>query len=244
VFQEPSLDDRLTVYENLDFHGLVYQVPWRLRRQRINEMLALVELSDWREELVRTLSAGMKRRLEIARALIHDARVLLLDEPTVGLDVQSRARIWDYLGELRRVRDITVIVTTHYIEEVESCDGVCIIDQGKIIAKGSPAALKSEHGRQGLRIVPLDKAAEADIQEHYPNAVRNAAGQILIQTTGADSSERFLSTFGTRIKSFDLDSPSLESVFLSLTGRDIRDRAAGAREQTYASGRPGGQPVR
>jgi len=244
VFQEPSLDDRLTVYENLDFHGLVYQVPWRLRRQRINEMLALVELSEWRDELVRTLSAGMKRRLEIARSLIHESRVVLLDEPTVGLDVQSRARIWDYLGELRRVRDITVIVTTHYIEEVESCDEVCIIDRGEILAKGSPAALKGEHGRQVLRVVAHDQEVGTEIQRRFPEAIRNAAGQILIQAPDAAFAERFLATFGTRIKSFDIDSPSLESVFLSLTGRDLRDRAAGSREQTYAFGRRGGEHTR
>ena len=100
VFQEPSLDDRLTLYENLNFHGLVYGVPAPVRKKRIEEMLALVELSDWRERLVRTLSSGMKRRLEIARALIHDARILFLDEPTVGLDAQSRERVWLYLHPL------------------------------------------------------------------------------------------------------------------------------------------------
>ena len=101
VFQEPSLDDRLTVYENLNFHGLVYGVPAGRRKSRIDEMLHLVELTDWRDALVRTLSAGMKRRLEIARALVHDARVLFLDEPTVGLDAQSRGRLWQHVQALR-----------------------------------------------------------------------------------------------------------------------------------------------
>src|SRR5580692_7948177 len=126
VFQEPSLDDRLTVYENLNFHGLVYGVPGPLRRRRIEELLALVELTDWREKLVRTLSSGMKRRVEIARALVHDSRILFLDEPTVGLDAQSRERIWQYIDRLRSQRELTIVVTTHYIDEVEGCDRLCI----------------------------------------------------------------------------------------------------------------------
>src|SRR4051812_23422297 len=124
VFQEPSLDDRLTLYENLNFHGLVYGVPAAQRKTRIEEMLALVELTEWRERLVRTLSSGMKRRLEIARALIHRSRILFLDEPTVWLDAQSRERLWQYVHRLRNERALTVIVTTHYIEEVEGCDRV------------------------------------------------------------------------------------------------------------------------
>jgi len=140
VFQEPSVDDRLTVFENLNFHGLVYQVPAALRRQRIDELLALVELEEWRHTLVRSLSSGMKRRVEIARALIHDSTVLILDEPTSGLDAQSRERIWAYLMRLRQERALTIIVTTHYIEEVEGCDRICIIDRGHILAIASVAA--------------------------------------------------------------------------------------------------------
>ncbi len=120
VFQEPSLDDRLTVRENLNLHGLVFGVPRRLRRQRIEEMLELVELTEWADKPARTLSSGMKRRLEIARALIHDSEILLLDEPTVGLDAQSRERIWGYVHRLQAERGLTVVVTTHSIEEVES----------------------------------------------------------------------------------------------------------------------------
>src|ERR1700722_2381216 len=169
VFQEPSLDDRLTVHENLNFHGLVYGVPRRLRRQRIEEMLALVELTEWREKLVRTLSSGMKRRVEIARALIHDSRILFLDEPTVGLDAQSRERIWEYLGRLRSQRELTIVVTTHYIEEVEGCDRVCIIDRGQILAIDTPAALKAAHGQQLLRVVPREDATASEIMAAYPD---------------------------------------------------------------------------
>ncbi len=174
VFQEPSLDDRLTVHENLNFHGLVYGVPRRLRRQRIDEMIELVELTEWREKLVRTLSSGMKRRVEIARALIHNSRILFLDEPTVGLDAQSRERIWQYVGRLRRQRELTVVVTTHYIEEVEACDRVCIIDRGEILAMDTPAALKAAHGQQLLRVLPREDATAAEIIAAYPDIDRPA----------------------------------------------------------------------
>ena len=244
VFQEPSLDDRLTVYENLDFHGLVYQVPRRLRRERIAEMLDLVELTEWRDELVRSLSSGMKRRLEIARALVHESRVVMLDEPTVGLDVQSRARIWEYLSQLRRSRDITVLVTTHYIEEVESCDRVCIIDHGKVLAEGTPASLKAQHGQQVLRVTARDPQTVGEILHRFPGAQRSDGGQIRIQVDDPALADAFLGTFGSRLRQFDLDAASLQSVFLRLTGRELRDKAAGAREQTFAFGQRGGEHTR
>jgi ABC-2 type transport system ATP-binding protein len=244
VFQEPSLDDRLTVYENLNFHGLVYGVPGKLRRQRIEALLDLVELTDWREKLVRTLSSGMKRRVEIARALVHDSRILFLDEPTVGLDAQSRERIWQYLGRLRSQRDLTVVVTTHYIEEVEPCDRVCIIDRGQILAIDTPAALKAAHGQQLLRVVPREDAIASDIMAAYPDTTVRRNDEIIIKSSGEDFAEAFLSRYGSRIRRLSVEEPSLESVFLSLTGREIRDQAAGARERTLAFGRQGGEHTR
>jgi ABC-2 type transport system ATP-binding protein len=244
VFQEPSLDDRLTVYENLNFHGLVYGVPGRLRRQRIDELLTLVELADWRDRLVRTLSSGMKRRVEIARALIHDSRILFLDEPTVGLDAQSRERIWQYLARLRTQRDLTVVVTTHYIEEVEACDRVCIIDRGRILAMDTPVALKARHGQQLLRVVPRDSATGAAIIAAYPETAVQRNDEIIIKSSGDAFAETFLSHYGSRIRRLSVEEPSLESVFLSLTGREIRDQAAGARERTLAFGRQGGEHTR
>jgi ABC-2 type transport system ATP-binding protein len=243
VFQEPSLDDRLTVYENLNFHGLVFGVPAALRHQRIAELLDLVELRDWRDRLVRTLSSGMKRRVEIARALIHTSKILFLDEPTAGLDAQSRERIWTYINQLRSQRDLTVVVTTHYIEEVEGCDRVCVIDHGTILALDTPAALKAAHGQQLLRIVPHDDAAAAIIAE-YPDATVRPDGEIVIKSSGDSFAESFLSRHGTHIRRLSVEEPSLESVFLSLTGREIRDQAAGARERTLAFGRQGGEHTR
>ena len=244
VFQEPSLDDRLTVYENLNFHGLVYGVPPRLRRRRIDELIGLVELADWRERLVRTLSSGMKRRVEIARALIHDSRILFLDEPTVGLDAQSRERIWQYVERLRSQRELTVVVTTHYIEEVEACDRVCVIDRGKILAMDTPAALKSAHGQQLLRVVPREDATAADIMAAWPDATMHRDGEIVVRSSGDAFAEAFLARYGSRIRRLSVEEPSLESVFLSLTGREIRDQAAGARERTFAFGRQGGEHTR
>jgi ABC-2 type transport system ATP-binding protein len=244
VFQEPSLDDRLTVFENLNFHGLVYGVPARRRRERIGEMLDLVELADWRDRLVRSLSSGMKRRLEIARALVHDAAILFLDEPTVGLDAQSRERIWAYLARMKRERGLTVIVTTHYIEEVETCDRVLIIDHGRVLAIGPPAALKSAHGQTLLRVAPRDAAAAAEIAAAYPTAAKAADGALAINVEGDGFVDAFLARYGGRIRQMTLVEPSLESVFLTLTGRELRDQAAGARERTYAFGRRGGEHTR
>jgi ABC-2 type transport system ATP-binding protein len=249
VFQEPSLDDRLTVFENLNFHGLVFQVPVAERRRRIAELLEVVQLSEWRDRLVRTLSPGMKRRVEIARALVHDARILFLDEPTVGLDAQSRQRIWAYVGELRRERELTVVVTTHYIEEVDGCDRVGIIDHGKMLAIDAPEALKAAYGRELIRVVPRDEATEAAIYARFPEAKApsgmNGSGQeIVLPIANGVSEEAFLSEFGSRVRQLTIDKPSLESVFLSLTGRELRDQAASQKELTFAFGKRGGEHTR
>jgi ABC-2 type transport system ATP-binding protein len=244
VFQEPSLDDRLSVRENLNLHGLVFGVPRKLRRQRIEEMLALVELTDWADKPVRSLSSGMKRRLEIARALIHDSEIMLLDEPTVGLDAQTRDRIWTYVRRLQAERGLTVVVTTHYIEEVENCDRVCIIDHGKVLAIDTPDALRRAYGQQLLRVTPRADADRAEILARYADRlVRETATEIVLRSDDAFA-ETFLGAFGARVRSLSNDMPSLESVFLSLTGRELRDQAAGARERTAAFGRKGGEHTR
>src|SRR5262249_33715261 len=231
-------------YENLNFHGLVYGVPPRLRRRRIDELIALVELADWRERLVRTLSSGMKRRVEIARALIHDSRILFLDEPTAGLDAQSRERIWQYLRNARKERELTAIVTTHYIEEVESCDRVCIIDRGRILADDAPAALKVRYGHERLRVVARDEAAKSELLAAYPDITAAQGEEIVLRGGGDAFTETCLTRFGTRIRRLSIEEPSLESVFLSLTGRELRDQAAGARERTYEFGKRGGEHTR
>jgi len=145
VFQDPSLDDELTAYENLEFHGLLYKVERELRIKRIRELLALVELTDKRNNLVKTFSGGMKRRLEIARGLLHHPRIFFLDEPTLGLDPQTRNKIWLYLKNLNREEGITVFFTTHYMEEAAKvAHHLAVIDHGKILAQGTSEKLMSQ----------------------------------------------------------------------------------------------------
>jgi len=230
VFQTSSLDGRLTVRENLEFHGLVYGVPKPLRRQRIAEMLDAVDLADRADALVQTLSAGMKRRLEIARALVHDARILVLDEPTVGLDARSRENVLGYIAKLRSERDLTLIITTHYVEEVENCDRVCIIDQGKVVALDTPAALKARHGQQFMRVRPVDAAAGADMLARFPQLASPTADGVLLRIPDADFTAQFLGEFGNRLKDVAFDRSSLESVFLTVTGRPLGQPDASERK--------------
>ncbi len=150
LFQDSSLDERLTAYENLYFHAMFYHVPPREAPQRIAGLLAMIGLADRSRDLVITFSGGMKRRLEIARSILHHPRVLLLDEATVGLDPQARRRIWEYIATLRRTYSLTVLLTTHYLEEAEICDRIAILDKGAVIACDTPARLKELHGQKTL----------------------------------------------------------------------------------------------
>lgn len=149
LFQDPCVDDRLTGLENLKLHAMVYGVPRKERGRRLSEAVALTGLGDAIGRSVRTYSGGMRRRLELARVLLHEPEVLFLDEPTGGLDPQTRRAFWAYLAELRKHRGITVFLTTHYLEEVESADAVAIIDKGRLVAQGTPAALKAQLAREG-----------------------------------------------------------------------------------------------
>ena len=142
VFQDPSLDERLSGLQNLRFHALVYNVPASIREQRFEQVLQMMELWDKRNNTVRTYSGGMKRRLEIARGLLHHPKVLFLDEPTLGLDPQTRNRIWEYIVEMRRSEGTTIFMTTHYMDEAEKADRIAIIDHGKLVALDTPENLK------------------------------------------------------------------------------------------------------
>ncbi|HEV2513854.1 MAG TPA: ABC transporter ATP-binding protein [Devosia sp.] len=241
VFQDSSLDDRLTAWENLEFHGLVYGMPSRQRKERSAAVLALVELEDWRDEIVRSFSGGMRRRLEIARALLHEPKILFLDEPTAGLDAQTRVRIWRYLDELRRDRDLTVLTTTHYIEEVEGADTICIIDHGKIIAQGSPEALKTQHGHRWLHVIPRDAAALSAIAARRPDAQPLGAHGLALPADDGAEVDAFLAAFRDQLTEVQFQDPTLESVFLSLTGRQLRDRADDTHNAEKAAGRRGGR---
>ncbi|MFA6038651.1 MAG: ATP-binding cassette domain-containing protein [Candidatus Peribacteraceae bacterium] len=151
VFQDPSLDDELTAWENLELHGVLYGVPKGLRRERMGQLLRIVELEDRRNDQVKHFSGGMRRRLEIARGLLHHPKILFLDEPTIGLDPQTRNHLWSYVMGLNRTEGITVFLTTHYMEEAEKVAGrIAVIDHGKIVALGTSAELKTQTGQPTL----------------------------------------------------------------------------------------------
>lgn len=155
IFQDPSLDDRLTADDNLRFHGYLYNMDHKLIEKRIVEVLTLVELIDRRRDYVRKFSGGMKRRLEIARGLLHYPKLLFLDEPTLGLDPQTRVHIWDYILKMRKETGLSIFMTTHYMQEAEVCGRIAVIDHGKIVDLDSPAGLKEKHGEQTLEAVFL-----------------------------------------------------------------------------------------
>ena len=151
VFQDPSIDDELTSYENMEFHGVLYKVPIETRRNRIKELLEFVELWDRKDELVKHFSGGMRRRLEIARGLLHHPKTFFLDEPTIGLDPQTRNHMWTYLKNLNKKEGVTIFFTTHYMEEADRvADRIAVIDHGKIVAEGTPEALKKQGGAATL----------------------------------------------------------------------------------------------
>jgi len=150
VFQDPSLDSELTAWENMDIHGVLYHVPRQIRRERSETLLKMFELWERRDDLVKTFSGGMKRRLEITRGLLHTPKVLFLDEPTLGLDPQTRKSIWTHLNELRSAKGVTIFMTTHYMDEAEYCDRIAVIDHGRIVATGSSAELKQQTGTDSL----------------------------------------------------------------------------------------------
>jgi ABC-2 type transport system ATP-binding protein len=151
VFQDPSLDDELTAIENLEFHAVLYNVPKEIRKSRIPELLKLVDLYDRKNDLVKTFSGGMKRRLEIARGLIHHPKIIFLDEPTIGLDAQTRNFLWNYIKELNKKENMTVFLTTHYLEEAEKiADRIAIIDHGKIVKIGSLEQIKADTNSKDL----------------------------------------------------------------------------------------------
>jgi ABC-2 type transport system ATP-binding protein len=223
VFQDPSLDDRLTADENLQFHAMLYNVPRRIREQRTGHVLNIVGLADRRHSLVRTFSGGMKRRLEIARGLLHHPKVLFLDEPTVGLDPQTRNAIWEHVRTLRDEVGVTVFMTTHYMDEAENCDRIAIIDHGKMQALDTPAALKRLIGGDKI-IVTGDPALQRDIAVRYGVAVQRVGTEFHFQAShGAEFVPRVAVDFRGRIRSIQVKQPSLDDVFLQLTGRIIRD---------------------
>jgi ABC-2 type transport system ATP-binding protein len=228
VFQDPSLDDQLTAYENLQFHGHVYDVPGAERAQRIEEVLRVVELWDRRDAVVRTFSGGMKRRLEIARGILHHPRVLFLDEPTLGLDPQTREHVWEYILEVQRAHRITIFMTTHYMDEAEHCNRIAIIDLGKIVALDTPDALKRMVGVDIVTVQTDDsERAAQEIRERYGLEPQRDDRRLRLEVeAGAEFIPRLVRDLGVAVRSVDLHRPTLDDVFLKLTGRAIREGEA------------------
>ena len=239
VFQEPALDTKLTGRENLDFHAMMYGLPRDERKKRLAEVLRLVELEEKADLLVEKYSGGMKRRLEIARGLIHWPKVLFLDEPTLGLDAQTRRRIWDYIRDLNKQSGVTIILTTHYMEEADYlCDRVAIIDFGKFVALDSPRSLKDILGGDVVSMeLEGDSAALLVRLEklEWVKKMKSHDGQLSLTMEKGERRIPELITeaqkAGVSVTCVHLRKPSLEDVFLHFTGRTIREEQAGLGEK-------------
>jgi len=230
VFQEPALDDQLTGRENLDFHARLYGLNRREREERIEEVLKLVGLEDRADELVKNYSGGMRRRLEIARGFIHHPRILFLDEPTLGLDVQTRRAIWSYIMELNKREGITIFLTTHYLEEADNLsDRVAIIDHGKILAVDSPRKLKDMIGSDVITLRCSEPNRLKNILESisWVKDVKHHGEELSIYVeigeTKIPKIIKIAEENGIRISSITLREPSLEDVYLDFTGKSIRE---------------------
>jgi len=234
VFQEPALDDKLTGWENLEFHAMMYGLDKEERRKRIENALELVELTDKADVLVENYSGGMKRRLEIARGLIHEPKVLFLDEPTLGLDAQTRRHIWEYIRELNKKSGVTLILTTHYMEEADYlCDRIAIIDHGKIIAMDTPQRLKDVLGGDVIAVeveADIDKLVDHLRGLSWIKAMKRHDG--FLDLTVEKGEKRIpeliniAQKVGVGIASINLHEPSLEDVFIHFTGKNIRDEGS------------------
>jgi ABC-2 type transport system ATP-binding protein len=223
VFQECTLDLKLTVRENLKLHCDFYDVPRSEVDERIGFVLGLVDIEEWKNAPVNALSGGLKRRTEIARGLVHFPKVLFLDEPTTGLDPQTRASVWEYIRELQKRKNITIFLTTHYLEEAEICDSVAIIDHGKIVAHDTPYNLKRLHTSTTTRIRMADpEPLLSYCSEHGLRAVRQD-GEVSIASPDIGAAMEMVSAFKGSIEDIEIRKGTLDDVFLQLTGKEIRN---------------------
>ena len=224
VFQDPSSDEILTGYENLKLHGWLYDMPDKLREERIKEVLELVDLTDRKNDRVKKYSGGMRRRLELARGLMHHPKILFLDEPTLGLDPQSRDYIWKYILKLAKEKKITIIITTHYMDEADKlCNRLAIIDHGKIVVMGVPKDLKKELGGDIIRLKAENLSIDGLKKLYYVKNISNCDGEICLTVENANEHlQEILKTVG-KVDSVEIRSPTLDDVFLHYTGRGMRE---------------------
>ena len=237
VFQDPSIDDKLTGRENLDFHARMYGMKRELRERRIDEVLDLVDLTEKANIQLEAYSGGMQRRLEIARGLMHRPKVLFLDEPTLGLDVQTRRHIWDYIKTLNRNEGVTVLLMTHYMEEADYlCNRIAIIDKGRIIALDTPQNLK---GLVGTDVISIETDRDQGLGSLLQNfgwiewiTEEDRVMNLGVKDGRARIPEIVVAAYqaGITIKSISLHEPDLEDVFLKFTGRKIREEEGDSKE--------------
>ncbi len=232
VFQDTTLDKDLTAYENLIFHAYLYNVPKTEMQRRVNDVLRFVDLFDRKNDLVKKFSGGMKRRLEVARGLIHRPRVLFLDEPTLGLDPQSRANLWEFITKLPDEHNVTVFMTTHYMEEAEVCDKIAIIDRGKIITLGTPDELKRIVGGDVVYIKTTDNVStKEDIEKLLGLPVSEKADELYFTCDmGNTCIPEMMRMIREKVLSVRIQRPTLNDVFLKLTGKAIREEEASPEE--------------
>ena len=225
VFQDTTLDKDLTAYENLIFHAYLYDVPKNEMKERVEDVLKFADLFDRRNDLVKKFSGGMKRRLEVARGLIHQPRVLFLDEPTLGLDPQSRTNLWESITELPKSRNVTIFMTTHYMEEAEVCDRIAIIDNGKIIVIGTPEELKKTIGGDVVSMTTTDNVnVKSEIERLFNLSVSEKGNDLYMTCSKGDTCiPELIRTLGDKVTSVRVQRPSLNDVFLKLTGKTIRE---------------------
>lgn len=225
VFQQTTLDDYLSARRNLLFHGELYGVPKDVLPARVEEVMTMVGLWDRRDSAVATFSGGMKRRLEIARGLVHAPNVLFLDEPTIGLDPQTRSSIWAHIRELQARHAITVFLTTHYMDEAEHCDRVAIMDAGTIVAEGAPEALKAAVGKDRVQVRTADDVVAISVlKEKLGVDARVHEGAVTFSVaSGEEFVPRLFAELPIAIRSVSVARPSLDDVFLSFTGTTMRD---------------------
>lgn len=236
VFQDPTLDEYLTAEQNLYYHCMIYHTPPKTREARISDVLRLVGLEERRKDVVKTFSGGMKRRLEVARGLLHEPQTLFLDEPTVGLDPQTRRSVWEHVLKLRESTGLTIFMTTHYMEEAEYCDRIAIMDHGQIVAVDTPDALKRMVGRDVVRLtVSSPERSEALLAQQPAYSAYRDGDDIIVEgdngQTLAARVIRELTLADIDVLGVSVSSPTLEDVFVHLTGRAIREELASAKDR-------------
>ncbi|NOY64037.1 MAG: ATP-binding cassette domain-containing protein [Nitrospirae bacterium] len=237
VFQDTTLDKDLTAYENLLYHAILYNVEKSERQKLVDDALMFIGLYERKNDLVKRFSGGMKRRLEVARAMVHQPKILFLDEPTLGLDPQSRNNLWEFITRLPEEKGVTIFMTTHYMDEAEVCDEIAIIDRGKIIARGSPEELKKSVGGDVIYLKTTNNLkALSIIREEMSLTGKIKGDELFITVTRGDAClPELIRHLGDIVKSVRVQRPTLNDVFLNLTGKEIREETPDSMDEIKES---------